>query len=132
MKRLLAGLLSGLLLGTVFAVPATAAGENPAPTVLPAICEWQGGSGRFVAEERITLVNPNDSPAVEKVQGYFHDMLSMEAEIVASGESGVIFQKDDSLLETVGEEGYTLDATETKILIKAATDVGLLYGGITV
>lgn len=132
MKRLLAGLLSGLLLGTVFAVPATAAGENPAPTVLPAIREWQGGSGRFVAEERITLVNPNDSPAVEKVQGYFHDMLSMEAEIVASGESGVIFQKDDSLLETVGEEGYTLDATETKILIKAATDVGLLYGGITV
>lgn len=132
MKRLLAGLLSGLLLGTVFAVPATAAGENPAPTVLPAIREWQGGSGRFVAEERIALVNPNESPAVEKVQGYFHDMLSMEAEIVASGESGVIFQKDDSLLETVGEEGYTLDATETKILIKAATDVGLLYGGITV
>ncbi len=132
MKRLLAGLLSGLLLGTVFAVPATATGENPAPTVLPAIREWQGGSGRFVAEERITLVNLNDSPAVEKVQGYFHDMLSMEAEIVASGESGVIFQKDDSLLETVGEEGYTLDATKTKILIKAATDVGLLYGGITV
>ena len=133
MKRLLAGLLSGLLLGTVFTLPSvSAAGGNPAPTVLPAIREWQGGSGRFLADGNTVLVNLSSSPAVEKVQGYFREMLSLDVEIVTAGESGVIFQKDDSLLDTVGEEGYTLDATETGIIIKAPTDTGLLYGGITV
>ncbi len=133
MKRLLAGLLSGLLLGATFVVPAAAAGKsNPAPTVLPAIRQWTGGDGYFQPENATALVNLSDSPAVEKVQGYFRDMLSLEVEIVSSGDSGVVFEKDETLLDTVGEEGYTLDSTETKIYIKAATDTGLLYGGITV
>ncbi len=132
MKRLLAGLLSGLMLGTVCAVPASGAEANPAPTVLPAIREWQGGSGKFLADGNTVLVDLSSSPAVEKVQGYFCEMLSLELEIATAGDSGVIFEKDESLLDTVGEEGYTLDAAETKIVIKAPTDVGLLYGGITV
>ena len=135
MKRLLASLLSGLLLGSVWAVPAArAAGdsENAAPTVLPAIRQWTGGSGKFIPEGGVTLANPDSSPAVEKVQGYFAEMLSMEAVVTLEDEGDVIFLKDDTLLETVGEEGYTLEATEEQILIKAATDTGLLYGGITV
>ena len=134
MKRLLASLLSGLLLGSVWAVPAArAAGdsENAAPTVLPAIRQWTGGSGKFIPEGGMTLANPDSSPAVEKVQGYFAEMLSMEAVVTLEDEGDVIFLKDDTLLETVGAEGYTLEASEERILIKAATDTGLLYGGIT-
>ncbi|MBR6553387.1 MAG: discoidin domain-containing protein [Clostridia bacterium] len=136
MKRLLASFLSGLLLGSVLAIPVAGstakATENAAPTVLPAIRQWTGGNGKFIPKGGVTLANPDSSPAVEKVQGYFAEMLSMEAVVTLEDEGDVIFLKDDTLLETVGEEGYTLEATEDKVVIKAATDTGLLYGGITV
>ena len=116
MKRLLASFLSGLLLGSVLAIPvagATAkATENAAPTVLPAIRQWTGGNGKFIPKGGVTLANPDSSPAVEKVQGYFAEMLSMEAVVTLEDEGDVIFLKDDTLLETVGEEGYTLEASE--------------------
>ena len=115
MKRLLASFLSGLLLGSVLAIPvagATAkATENAAPTVLPAIRQWTGGNGKFIPKGGVTLANPDSSPAVEKVQGYFAEMLSMEAVVTLEDEGDVIFLKDDTLLETVGEEGYTLEAS---------------------
>lgn len=73
----------------------------------------------------MTLANPDSSPAVEKVQGYFAEMLAMEAVVTLEDEGDVIFLRDDTLLETVGAEGYTLEASEERVLIKAATDTGL-------
>ena len=133
MKRILAGLLSGLLLGTALVAPTSAAEENPAPTVLPAIREWEGGTGKFVPDEDLVLVNLSDSPAVEKVHTYFTEMLGYGPDIVTEKQShAIVFEKKSSLEKTVGEEGYTIDATKDSILVRAATDVGLLYGGITV
>ncbi len=133
MKRFLAGILSGILLGAAMAIPSSAAGENPAPTVLPAIRQWEGGSGQFIPDEGTVLVNLSDSLAVEKVHTYFCEMLGYGPEIVTEGDTNaIIFEKKSSLQKTVGDEGYTIDARENKIVIQAATDTGLLYGGITV
>ena len=134
MKRILAGVLSGILLGA--AIPHSASGlqpPNPAPTVIPAIREWEGGTGHFVPDEDTVLVNLSDSIAVEKVQNYFVEMLGYEPQIVtAKQKNAIVFEKESSLRKTVGDEGYTIKAEKDTVLVRAATDTGLLYGGITI
>ncbi len=136
MKRKLALLLSVILLVTsivpMFIFEASAA--NAAPTVLPAIRSWTGGSGKFTPNASTVLVC-NDSSASEQiklVQEFFADMLGLNLKIATSGTSNAIIFKIDSSACNGEEEGYDLTATTSSITIKAKTKIGLLYGGITV
>ena len=116
-------------------IPLTAnAATNAAPTVIPAIRKWQGSTGSFSPNASTALVNLSASKSVEKVKGYFLQMLDLDLAVKtsASGANEIVFQKDASVLSTVGKEGYILEATSSKITVKAATDTGLLYGGITI
>ncbi len=136
MKKKLSILVSALLL-IMSIIPmnltASAAG-NAAPNVVPAIREWKGDNGNFVPNKDTKLVNASSASAVEKVSGFFADMLSLELEATtaSSGTNEILFVLDETLLEQVGDEGYTLTATENNIEVKAPTETGLLYGGITI
>lgn len=134
MKRILAGILSGILLGA--AIPLSASGLQPsnrAPTVIPAIREWRGTYSYFIPDDGMVLVNLSDSPAVQKVQNYFTEMLGYTPDIVTKNqEHSIRFEKKASLRNQVGDEGYIIEAEAEGILVQAVTDVGLLYGGITI
>jgi len=135
MKRTFAILLSAILLATaIVPLGLTASAANKAPTVIPAIRQWTGSSGSFAPNASTVLVNKNSSPAISKVSGFFEEMLGLKltTSATADGNNEIVFTKDASLQSQVGKEGYTLTATTSKIEIKAPTDTGLLYGGITV
>ncbi len=136
MKRKFALLLSVILLVTsivpMFIFEASAA--NVAPTVLPAIRNWTGGSGKFTPNASTVLVY-NGSEASEQiklVQEFFTDMLGITPAIKNSGTSNAIIFQIDANACNGEDEGYDLIATTSSITIKAKTKIGLLYGGITV
>ncbi len=136
MKRKLALVLSVLLLITsvipmfIFEVAAA----NSAPTVLPAIREWQGGSGKFTPNAQTVLVcgDASASEQIKLVQEFFADMLGLELTIADSASSNAIIFKINSSACNGKEEGYELEATADTVTVKASTAKGLLYGGITV
>ncbi|MBO5870898.1 MAG: family 20 glycosylhydrolase, partial [Clostridia bacterium] len=135
MKKALAIIITLIMMiSTIVPLGMTASAANKAPTVIPAIREWKGDSGKFEADSNTVLVNSNDVGAVSKVAGFFKEMLGLNLNIATTenGSNEIVFIKDAALESQVGKEGYTLEATTDKIVIKAATDTGLLYGGTTV
>lgn len=134
MKKFLALFLASILLIMVIPFSVSADESNAAPNVIPAIRQWQGNKGQFIPNQSTVLVNSFSSPAVEKISGFFSDMLSMNLKVSDSsaGINEIVFTIDKTIFDAVGEEGYILTAAENIIIIKAPTDTGLLYGGITV
>ncbi len=135
MKRAFAIVITIMLMATaIVPLGLSASAANKAPTVIPAIREWTGDSGSFTPNTSTVLVNESNSPSIAKVSGFFKEMLGLELDVSegANGSNEIVFTKDTSLESQVGKEGYTLTATTDKIEIKAPTDTGLLYGGITV
>ncbi len=136
MKKSFSLILSVLLVITTI-VPLfvfTASAANSAPTVIPAIRQWEGGSGKFVPDSE-TIIVCNESSAsrqMELVREFFADMLGLNLELSATGSSNAIIFKLDSSACDGREEGYELEATATAITVKASTPIGLLYGGISV
>ncbi len=136
MKKLTALALSLLLLVTaiipMFAFNVSAA--NKVPNVLPVIREWEGGTGKFVPNAE-TVIVCNDASAAEQiklVQEFFADMLGLQVALSTTGKSNAVVFKLDSSACNGEKEGYELEATKDSITIKSATEIGLLYGGITV
>ena len=135
MKRIIAILMTVLFMASM-SVPFSAAlaAENNAPSVIPAIREWEGSNGKFIPDAQTTLVDASNSKSVEKVKNFFSEMLSLDLAISdkVSGKNEITFKIDKSLSKKVGDEGYVLTATESSIEIKAPKEIGLLYGGISV
>ncbi len=135
MKKVIAFLMTVLLMASMSVPFITAmASGNSAPSVIPAIREWEGSNGRFTPDADTKLVNLSNSLSVDKVKTYFSEMISLDMNIVseASGNNEITFKIDKTLSKKVGDEGYTITATESVIEIKAPTEIGLLYGGISV
>ena len=109
-------------------------GKNQAPSVIPAIRDWQGAEGSFAPNSSTKLVNVNGVSAVEKVKTFFSEMVSLNIEITneEKGSNEIVFALDATLENELGSEGYILEATLERIVIKAPTETGLLYGGVTV
>lgn len=134
MKKSLTFLLVILLMLNTLSLSTPAVQANSAPKVIPALREWNGASGYFTPDSNTSLVNLSGSASVLKVQSFFKEMLSLDLKITDKelGTNEIAFVLDKSLSSKLGKEGYTLEADENRILIKSATDIGLLYGGITV
>ena len=136
MKKALA-LLLGVLFMVTSAFPAVshAAETNSAPNVIPAVTEWAGGTGKFrvTADTRVVLENgaPLSDAKKDVIRGFFKDMLFLDTDF-ASGPARagdiVLGLSDD---EKLGDEGYTLDVSES-IVIRGRTEISLLYGVVTV
>ena len=138
MKRfLIATLCASMLLG---AVPVSAAGEtNAPPTVIPAVREWEGGTGHYVPTADTVIVYPSGSEALEKrveiVLGYFRDLLGMELsssdDPAAAKDGDIVLRLDEADRETLGEDGYILEVSEQNLTVTAPEPQGLFYGLIT-
>ncbi|MBE6683162.1 MAG: hypothetical protein E7595_03295 [Ruminococcaceae bacterium] len=135
MKKIISFLMTALLMSiSAISFISVEANSDSAPSVIPAIREWQGSNGRFVPDQNTVLVNLPYSSSVEKIKTFFSEMVSLDLEIdnTESGSNEIVFALDSSLYKKVGNEGYTIEATESAIKISAPTEIGLLYGGISV
>lgn len=109
---------------------------NAAPTVIPAIREWSGGTGRFELKQGACIVIKTSTPELIKrvavIHDYFKDMLSFEINSrEGSSASGDILLVLDSTQSDLGTEGYLLEI-EDSITVTAATEQGIFYGCITI
>lgn len=132
-KRILALLLSAAAVMPLCCIGAGASAENKAPTVIPAIREWEGGSGNFTIGDTVN-VNTKDASIsdgkVDIIQNSFSEYLGINVNFVTDG--GDILLVTDNSDEELGKDGYTMDITKDNITIKAPEDIGLLYGIFTV
>ncbi len=132
-KRVLALLLSAATAMPLCCIGAVAAGGNKAPTVIPAIREWDGGSGNFLLGSTVS-VNTKEADIseakVDIISNSFSEYLGINVTFVTEG--GDIILATDKSDEELGKDGYTMDITEKDITIKAPEDIGLLYGIYTV
>ena len=134
MKKFIAFFLTVLLMLNAVSFSAGAEQKNKAPKVIPAIREWEGATDSFTPNSSTTLVNSAGRESIEKVKVFFAEMTGLELSVTeeASGNNEILFELDEALNETLGKEGYILVATPERIVITAPTEIGLLYGGITV
>jgi len=111
-------------------------GFNSEPDVIPALREWHGGKGvyRLSADSRLVAVSGESAAlsAAQKTLGFFKEMLNYETAITTKGGAGCVeFIYAPSLLRELGDEGYCLSIGDS-ISIKAPSEKGLMYGGVTV
>lgn len=101
---------------------------NAAPKVLPALTGWQGGEGEFTPNKETCLVSPPP-----QIHGYFQSLLKLPLSVTSAprGYNEIRFSIEEALLPVLGKEGYRLTVTKTHAHVQSATQIGLLYGGIT-
>ncbi len=132
-KRILALLISAATVMPLCCIGAGAAGTNKAPTVIPAIREWEGDTGEFKISDTvfINIEKANISDAKQAIiRESFLSYLGVEAFFTFDG--GDIVLVTDKSDDELSEDGYTMNITEDNITIKAPEDIGLLYGIYTV
>lgn len=111
---------------------------NPPPTVIPAIREWFGGTGRFTVNGQTAIVyTPGDEALVRRVEivrGYFRELLGLEIEAIGdpskAKDGDILLLLDDSDAKTLGEDGYIL-TVDRRLTVTSPTPQGLFYGMIT-
>lgn len=131
--------LLSLILLTSIVVPlclSVSAQVNKAPTVLPAIREWEGSTGNFTVSNGMKiLVSANDEKLMAKakiISEYFKDMLGLDVGYeVGEPDKGDIYLIRTDNQTGLGEEGYILDV-QNIITITSDGYTGILYGGISV
>lgn len=133
-KRLLAILLSAAaLMPMTVGLTAAANDKNDAPTVIPAIREWVGDVGQFKLGESVKI-NSKDGAISDAKKNIiiesFENYLGVTATFVEDG-GDIVFITDDSDTE-LGDDGYTLEITKTKITVRAPKDIGFLYSIYTI
>ena len=148
-KTALTLVMAMLLCGTIAhgAINAYAEQNSPneAPSVIPAVREWNGGQGKIVFDGEISVVLDDDSlltPArKEIISDYFTDIVGKTPVFKSGTANGTIRlhkATENALdgiskerIDALGSEGYILRANGT-IDIYALDSKGLLYGIITV
>lgn len=135
MKKLLSFILSLAVCVPCVAVVSAEQPPNAAPTVLPAVREWEGASGSYDVSKCTRIVmQSSDTLAEDKqavISGYFSDILGFEPEFVVGtpGRGDISLSTCDD--EGLGDEGYLLDVVSDGVDISAPSQTGLLYGIIT-
>ena len=134
--KVLSAVCSATMLCACIPFGASAEKANPSPNVIPAIREWEGGTGSFVLQNGMRVVLSENTSLSDKkkeiITGYFAHLFDMDVEVVSGdakdGDILLVAQADD----TLGKDGYTLDVTEKRITVTAPSEIGLLYGVTTI
>ena len=112
--------------------------SNPIPSILPALREWTGGTGRYTLPDAARLV-VDEAYATELLptaQTFLQDLrrvtsLHPEISIASVPDRADIFfslaQSDDAL----EDQGYVLDIAD-RLGVRANTATGILYGAQTI
>ncbi len=109
---------------------------NEAPVILPELSEWYGGTGSFTLNESTQIIYTTE--ALKEVVDLFASDLSavtgMEftAKLGAAGsDNAIVFTQDDSNeMIALGEEGYKLSVTGTRVTVTASNN-GAEWDGTT-
>ena len=107
---------------------------NAAPTVIPALREWQGGSGSFMIDSasRITI-DPSYAAQLQETAHVFQSDLSavngntLPIAITSSPAIGDFFLTLKNSDRSIGSEGYILKVGDS-VVISANTSIGVFYG----
>lgn len=129
-KRLLAFLLSAATVMPLCCIGAGAVSVNKAPTVIPAIREWDGGTGEFKLSDTVKI-NVKDAAVSDAKKNIITESFSSYLGVRAlfTEEGGDIFFVTDKSDEALGKDGYTMEITEKSITVKAPEDIGFCRHG---
>ncbi|MDY2777615.1 MAG: discoidin domain-containing protein [Collinsella sp.] len=114
-----------------------AEGANAAPSILPELREWVGGTGSFKASDakRVLYADASLKVMAEEFARDFAKVTGVELKVVegTSAQGGDILftlTKDTSL--GLKDEGYLLEAKADKIVVTAEQVAGANWGGKTI
>ena len=133
-KRILAILLCAATLMPLGICAAQAADtKNSPPTVIPAIREWEGTRGQFKVGDNVKI-NAKDGAVSDAKKNIivesFENYLGITATFVENG-GEIVFITDTTDAE-LGDDGYALEVTESKITVRAPNEIGFLYSIYTI
>lgn len=101
----------------------------PAVSVVPLPVNLTVGSGTFTLAAKSAIAAPRD---LRNEAGYLRDILApstgYELPIVSKAGDGAIQLEIDGKLERLGPEGYTLDISPKRIVIRGSKPAGVFYG----
>lgn len=107
---------------------------NPAPSVVPLLREWHGGSGSFLLNSDAQIVlDPQYASQLQATAQIFQQDLTAETglamPIVVASDPGFgnFFLTLKTLDSSLNTEGYTFDVSNT-VMINALTSTGVFYG----
>lgn len=109
-------------------------GEQSAPLVIPGLREWHGESGSFVLQvgAGVAASSASEKAAAGRILSYLSEICPVQLNVKDSAAEGdIVLHLDESRRDELGEEGYTLEIAD-QIVITAASEKGLLYGGISI
>jgi hexosaminidase len=101
-------------------------------SLIPAPVQLTKGQGSFTLNSATLVVVPAKEAEIRKLADYLLSKIKpatgYDLKITESGENGIVFQLNQKPEPSLGKEGYTLDATNSRLTIKANTPAGLFYG----
>ena len=110
-------------------------GGNACPNVVPSLQEWKGESGFFNLNENAAIIaDMASADTAKQIAAMIDDMcgISLSVKTDTFGKAGdIILRQDGKLMSELGEEGYYLDIQD-QVIITAADDAGLYYGGVSI
>lgn len=113
-----------------------AAGDNPAPTVVPELREWKGTTGSFAMGSRVLYADGSLKSTAEALAADYADLfggeLSVErgdASTAGAGDVVLALTTDESL--GFQDEGYLMEVTD-KVVTTAYTQTGSYWSTRTV
>ncbi|HXZ03368.1 MAG TPA: family 20 glycosylhydrolase [Ktedonobacteraceae bacterium] len=111
---------------------------NAAPEVIPALREWQGGSGSFMIDSasRITIDPTYAAQLQGTAQVFQSDLLSVTSSTLpvvttSSPNIGDFYLTLKNPDQGIGNEGYLLKVGDS-VVISASTSTGVFYGTRTI
>jgi hexosaminidase len=105
------------------------------PLVIPNPASVATRSGVFVVSGRTALVIPPHDAGARRAAAILSDLLDRTAAVHLKRSSAsphgedIEFQRGP--VPTIGPESYQLEVSASRILVRAPTDAGLLYGAVT-
>lgn len=116
-----------------FSLPLAAQQEGPVFSLIPEPVHIQAGEGNFLLTEATAISIPAGQAEVKEIAQYLGNKLKpstgLGLNIVESrAKAGIQMQLNKKPDASLGEEGYQLEATPNKVLIRANKPVGLFYG----
>lgn len=97
---------------------------NAAPVILPELSEWAGGSGVFdiTGQTSVYYTDASLANVVERFAADLSEVLGFELSAVQGEGDGIVFTTStDPAVVALGEEGYTLSVTGSRVTVTAPT-----------
>ncbi len=130
MQRILLLLSCGV--GLLLAAPVPAA--TPAPALIPQPTRLEVGEGEFkLGKSTMMSARPGPQAEAERLIARLREVTGWPLPLTPGGVATncIALELDPVLEAALGLEGYRLSVTRDRVVIRAGTEAGLFYGGVT-